>query len=88
MTRFSMPSRMVSLVLIAITLGLPSAASAQMVQYTTETTFKIDAFGAIGRMFGRKPMTSTTYVTREQMATVTGDAARCFDVAPSWVSSA
>jgi len=65
---------MVSLVLIAITLGLPSAASAQMVQYTTETTFKIDAFGAIGRMFGRKPMTSTTYVTREQMATVTGDA--------------
>ena len=45
-----------------------------MVQYTTETTFKIDAFGAIGRMFGRKPVTSTTYVTRERMATVTGDA--------------
>ncbi len=67
-------SRLVLFACTGLALILPPTASAQMVQYTTETTFKIDAFGVLGGMLGRKPVTSMTYVTRDRMATVTGDA--------------
>jgi hypothetical protein len=63
----------VALVLQMLLVGAGQVASAQMVQYTTETTFKIDAFGALGRLIGRRPIVSSNYVTADQMATVTGD---------------
>ncbi|MEZ4703129.1 MAG: hypothetical protein R2834_22570 [Rhodothermales bacterium] len=55
-------------------------ARAQMVT-TPRIPSKIGAFGTIGaHVFGRKPITKLTYITREQSATVTGGAATIMDL--------